>query len=76
MTQDERWMERFNEVKTFIETNHRNPSKYYDGEKLMVHFLKRNRKLMNAGELKEPRLGRFRELLILKERYKRVNQYQ
>ena len=52
MTQDERWLVRYNEVKSFIETNHRNPSKYYDEEKLMVHFLKRGRKLMNAGELK------------------------
>lgn len=76
MTQEERWLERFNDVKSFIETNRRNPSKYYDGEKLMVHFLKRNRKLMNAGELKEPRLGWFRELLVLTEKYKRVNQYQ
>lgn len=76
MTQDERWKERFTDVKTFIETNHRNPSKYFDGEKLLVHFLKRNRKLMNAGELKEPRLEMFRELLALTERYKRVNQYQ
>ena len=57
MTQEERWLECSNDVNSFIETNHRNPSRYYDGEKLLVHFLKRNRKLMNAGELKEPRLG-------------------
>lgn len=75
MTQDERWMVRYNEVKYFIETNHRNPSKYYDEEKLMVHFLKRGRKLMNAGELAEPRLGMFRELLALSEQYRRKNQY-
>ncbi len=76
MTQDERWMSRYDEVKTFIETNHRNPSKYYDEEKLMVHFLKRGRKLMNAAELKEPRLSLFRELLALSEHYKRKNQYE
>lgn len=76
MTQDERWLLRYNEVKSFIETNHRNPSKYYEKEKLMVHFLKRNRKLMNAGELAEPRLGRFKELLELCEKYRRKNQYQ
>ena len=75
MTQDERWMARYNEVRTFIETNHRNPSKYYPEEKLMVHFLKRGRKLMNAGELQEPRLGMFMELLELSEQYKRKNQY-
>lgn len=48
MTQDERWSIRYNEVKAFIECEHRNPSKYRDEEKLMVHFLKRGRKLMNA----------------------------
>lgn len=76
MTQDERWLERYNEVKSFIESNHRNPSKYADEEKLMTHFLKRGRKLMNAGELKEPRLSLFKELLALAEENKHVNQYQ
>ena len=76
MTQDERWLSRYNEVKNFIESNHRNPSKYYDEEKLMVHFLKRNRKLMNAGELAEPRLGMFKELLELCEQNKHKNQYE
>jgi len=60
MDQETRWLTRYNEVKTFIETNHRNPSKYYDEEKLMVHFLKRGRKLMNAGELKEDIITMFR----------------
>ena len=76
MTQEERWKTRYNEVASFIETNHRNPSKYAQEEKLLVHFLKRGRKLMNAGELKEPRLGMFKELLVLSERYKRVNQWK
>lgn len=75
MTQDERWLERYNEVKSFIESNHRNPSKYADEEKLMTHFLKRGRKLMNAGELKEPRLSLFKELLALAEENKHMNQY-
>lgn len=76
MTQDERWLSRYHEVKTFIETNHRNPSKYNPEEKLMVHFLKRGRKLMNAGELKEPRLTLFKELLALVEENKHLNQYK
>lgn len=76
MTLDERWMARYNEVKTFIEANHRNPSKYYPEEKLMVHFMKRGRKLMNAEELKELRLGMFKELLELSEKYRRKNQYE
>ena len=76
MDQETRWLTRYNDVKSFIETNHRNPSKYYDEEKLMVHFLKWNRKLMNAGELVEPRLELFKKLLELSEQYKRKNQYQ
>ena len=75
MTQEERWMTRYNEVVRFIETNHRNPSKYVPEEKLIVLFLKRGRKLMNAGELKEPRLGMFKEMLVLSEQYKRKNQW-
>ena len=59
MTQEDRWMTRYKEVVSFIEANHRNPSKYAPEEKLMIHFLKRGRKLLNAGELKEPRLRMF-----------------
>lgn len=76
MTQDERWLIRFNEVKSFIEENHRNPSKYYDDEKLMVHFLKRGRKLMNAGEMPKERIEPFKALLELCEHNKRKNQYE
>ena len=68
MTQEERWKTRCEEVKRFIETNHRNPSKYVPEERLMCHFLKRGRKQINAGELKEPRLGMFKELLVLSEK--------
>ena len=75
MDQESRWMARYNEVKTFIETNHRNPSKYYPEEKLMVHFLKRGRKLMNAGEMPEERIEKFKELLKLCEQNRRKNQY-
>ena len=41
MDQETRWITRYNEVKSFIETNKRNPSKYVAEERLMVHFLKR-----------------------------------
>lgn len=76
MTQEERWIARYKEVVNFIEANHRNPSKYAPDEKLMVHFLKRGRKLMNAGELKEPRLTMFKELMVLSEKYRHVNQFK
>lgn len=34
MTQDERWLARYNDVKFFIESNKRNPSKYAPEERL------------------------------------------
>jgi len=75
MTQEERWNARYEEVKSFIERNKRNPSKYVAEERLMVHFLKRGRKMLNAGELAEPRFSQFLELLELCNKYKRVNQW-
>ena len=76
MRQDERWLARYNELKTFIETNKRNPSKHRMEEHDMLNWLKANRKLMNAGKMKPERIKMFEELLALIERYKRVNQYQ
>lgn len=75
MTQDERWSIRYNEVKAFIEENHRNPSKYVDEERNMVNFLKHTRKQMNQGLLKEDRIEEFKKLQELMERYRRKNQY-
>lgn len=76
MTQEERWIVRYNEVKIYIEANHSNPSKYNPEEKLMVHFLKRNKKLMNAGEMKAVSLDSFKKIQELMEQYKRKNQYE
>ena len=76
MTQDEKWLEKYNEVKSFIETNKRNPSKHRIEEHLMLNFIKYNRKLMNKGEMKTERVEKFSELLVIIEEYKRKNQYQ
>ena len=75
MTQDERWQKRYNEVKEFIEREHRNPSKYRLEEHDMLNWMKANRKALNAGTLKEERVEKFRKLLELTEQYKRKNQY-
>ena len=69
-------MARYNEVKAFIEREHRNPSKYVDSERGLRNWVKQQKKLMNAGALEEQRLKMFNELLALGERYKRKNQYK
>lgn len=76
MTQDERWLKRYNEVMDFIEENHRKPSKYYPEEKLKFHFIHHNKKLYNAGTLKAERIPMFEKLLELCQQYRHVNQYQ
>ncbi len=75
MTQDERWLVRFNEVFEFINTNHRNPSKHRIEEHDMLNWLKANRKQLNAGSLKRERVELFKMLLKLIEQNKRINQY-
>lgn len=76
MTQDEKWMARYEEVVRFIEANHRNPSKHRIEEHNMLNWLKASRKLINAGKMKPERVKMFEMLQKLMEEHKRVNQYQ
>ena len=76
MTQEEKWLARYEEVVAFIETNHRNPSKHRIEEHDMLNWLKVNRKRMNADGLKPERVEKFKELLALTEVYRRKNQYE
>ena len=76
MTQDEKWIVRYEEVVNFIEANHRNPSKHRVEEHLMLNWVKANRKVLNAGKLKADRVEAFKRLLEMMELYKRKNQYE
>ena len=76
MDQETRWLTRYNEVKAFIEREHRNPSKHRIEEHDMLNWVKANRKVMNAGKMKPERIEAFEKLLALMEENKRVNQYQ
>ena len=53
-------MTRYNEVTTFIETNHRNPSKHDEEERgRYLNWIKANRKAMNAGKMKPERVEKL-----------------
>ena len=53
MTQDELWLKKYQEVKAFIETHHRNPSRHNPEERFKYcNWLKHNKKLINAGGMK------------------------
>ena len=75
MTQEQRWLTRYNQVITFIETNHRNPSRHRIEEHDMLNWVKYQRKLVNAEEMKLERVEKFKRLMALSEQYKRKNQY-
>ena len=76
MTQEERWIKRYEEVMAFIESNHRNPSKHRIEEHDMLNWGKANRKVLNAGKLKPERVEAFKRLLAMSEQYRRVNQWE
>lgn len=75
MDHETRWLKRYQEVVDFIKENHRNPSKYVGEERELVNWVKQQRKLVNAGELKPGRVELFNKLLELSEKFKRVNQW-
>ena len=75
MGQETHWLTRYNEVKEFIEREQRNPSKHRIEDHNMLNWLKASRKKVSAGELKEERIAKFKELLVLVEENKRKNQY-
>lgn len=77
MTQDELWLAKYNEIVAFIEREHRNPSKYDPEERgRYFNWVKHNKKLFAAGEMKPERVELFKLLLELGEKYRRVNQYE
>ena len=76
MTQDEKWSAKYQEVIDFIETNHRNPSRHRIEEHDMLNWVKQQRKLVNAGELKPERMEAFKRLMEIWEENKRKNQWE
>ena len=76
MTQDEKWILRYDELVEFIESNHRNPSRHRIEEHDYLNWLKANRKALNAGKMKLERVEKFRKLLEMTEQYRRKNQYE
>lgn len=76
MTQEERWLSKYNEIMAFMVENHRRPSKYNPEERNAWNWLRHTQKQFGAGELKPERMEKFRRLLEMMEQYKHVNQYQ
>ena len=76
MTQEDRWLERYNELREYIERNHRRPSKYNLVERNSWNWLRHNQKLYNNGAMRPERMEKFEKLLALCEQNRRKNQYE
>ena len=76
MTQNNKWLIKYQEVVDFIKTNKRNPSKHRIEEHDYLNWIKANRKVLNVGKMKVERVALFEKLMALMEENKRVNQYQ
>ena len=77
MTLEEKWQSKLENLMNFIRKNHRNPSKHNVAERNEYYnWIKYNRKLLNAGQMKTERVERFRQLLALIAENRHVNQYQ
>ena len=75
MTQDEKWIAKYNEIMAFMAENHRRPSKYYLEERNNWNWLRHTQKQMNSGELKPERVEIFKKLLAMCEENRHVNQW-
>jgi hypothetical protein len=76
MTQTDLWLNKYQAVVAFIESNKRNPSKHRIEEHLMLNWVKHNRKLLKAGKMAPERVEMMGKLVELWEENKRKNQYQ
>ena len=76
MTQDERWQQQYEQMMTFMNENHRRPSKHRLEEHDMLNWYKATKKRIAKGELSEDRMEKFKTLQEVAEKYRRLNQYK
>lgn len=76
MTQDEKWQRQYEQMMTFMETYHRRPSKHRLDEHDMLNWFKATKKRIAKGNYPEDRLEKFKLLMEVAEKYRRLNQYE
>ena len=75
MTQSERWQAQYEQVMTFMEEHHRRPSKHRLEEHQMLNWIKHTKKMIEKEGYPADRIEKFKKLLELADKYRRVNQY-
>lgn len=76
MTQDEKWQRQYEQMMSFMETYHRRPSKHRLEEHDMLNWFKATKKRIAKGNYPEDRLEKFKLLMEVADKYRRLNQYE
>ena len=76
MKQDDRWMEHYTEVMTYMEQHQRRPSKHREDDHQMLNWIKYNKKLIARDKLSAQRVQLFRQLLERADECRHLNQYK
>ncbi len=76
MTQDERWQAQYDQMMTFMNENHRRPSKHRLEEHDMLNWYKHVKKTIAKGNYPPHRIEKFALLQQVANKYRRKNQYE
>ena len=76
MTQDERWQAQYDQMMTFMNENHRRPSKHRLEEHDMLNWYKHVKKATPKANSPPPRTKKFPTLQQVPKKYRRKNQYE
>lgn len=76
MTQDERWQAQYDQMMTFMNENHRRPSKHRLEEHDMLNWYKHVKKAIAKGNYPPHRIEKFALLQQVANKYRRKNQYK
>lgn len=76
MTQDERWQAQYDQMMTFMNDNHRRPSKHRLEEHDMLNWYKHVKKAIVKGNYPPHRIEKFALLQQVANKYRRKNQYE
>lgn len=66
----------YEQMMSFIEENHRRPSKHRIEEHDLLNWFKHTKKMIAKGDYPTDRLEKFAKLLEVADKYRRKNQYQ
>ena len=76
MTQDERWQTQYDQMMTFMNENHRRPSKHRLEEHDMLNWYKHVKKAIAKSNYPPHRIEKFALLQQVANKYRRKNQYE